>query len=252
MKPLYDPTFFSGISSGSKTSALKLLSIYGRYAVVGSFVDVGCGAATWLEAAQQVFALPSNQLYGVDGAHARAAHDKKPFQFAYQDLQGSIRVREEKFDLLVCVEVAEHLPVERADTFVADLVLHSESVIFGAAIPNQGGTGHVNEQWPDYWAEKFAKHGYVQLDIFRSELWDAADVMGWYSQNTFLYVKEGSKFHDELRRRGAMDQPRLPTRVIHPTIFALAACETAGPRRLVRALPAAAKRAFRSILKLKR
>lgn len=249
MKHFYSRKFFSGISHGSKSSALKLLSIYRRYASVGSILDVGCGTASWLEAAQEIFTLPADKVYGVDGMHAKIMHEGKPFSFLYQNLNDPIRVQGRKFDLLLCMEVAEHLPAERAESFVADLVFHSESIIFGAAIPNQGGTGHVNEQWPDYWAEKFAKHGYIPLDLFRGELWDAVDVMGWYAQNTFLYVKKGCKTFEDLRSGGAMDLPQLPLRIVHPMIFTLAACETAGPRRLLRALPDSAMRSVRRTLK---
>jgi len=35
-----------------------------------------------------------------------------------------------------------------------------DNVLFSAAIPNQGGTGHINEQWQEYWAEKFYANGF--------------------------------------------------------------------------------------------
>jgi hypothetical protein len=34
-----------------------------------------------------------------------------------------------------------------------------EVVLFSAAIPFQGGVGHINEQWPDYWVKYFSKTG---------------------------------------------------------------------------------------------
>jgi SAM-dependent methyltransferase len=251
VKQLYDDAFYAGIAPGSRTSADRLLSIYARYASVESFLDVGCGGGSWLDAAQQVFGLAPGRLTGLDGVYARSSHSDKRFKFVYQDLQQSIQVLDEKFDLLVCVEVAEHLRPTRADSLVSDLVIHADSIIFGAAIPNQGGTGHVNEQWPDYWAERFARHGYIQLDLFRAELWNVRDVMGWYSQNTCLYVKADSNAHRELMNRGAFDRPSLPVRVVHPAVFSLAACETAGVRRLMRAWPAAAMRTIRSLLRIR-
>lgn len=54
------------------------------------------------------------------------------------------------FDLAVTVEVAEHLPSSRAQSFVADLVHLASAIAFSAAIPGLGGTKHINEQWPDY------------------------------------------------------------------------------------------------------
>ncbi len=37
---------------------------------------------------------------------------------------------------------------------------HSNTIFWSAARPGQGGFNHVNEQEPEYWIEKFARHGY--------------------------------------------------------------------------------------------
>jgi 2-polyprenyl-3-methyl-5-hydroxy-6-metoxy-1,4-benzoquinol methylase len=58
---------------------------------------------------------------------------------------------EKEFDLVVSLEVAEHLPASAADQFVNTLVKHGKKILFSAAIPGQGGQDHLNEQWPDYW-----------------------------------------------------------------------------------------------------
>ena len=50
-----------------------------------------------------------------------------------------------KFDLVVSLEVAEHLPSECAETFVDSLTGLGPIVLFSAAIPHQGGTNHANE-----------------------------------------------------------------------------------------------------------
>ena len=71
------------------------------------------------------------------------------------------------------LEVAEHIPPECADIFVESLTWGLAPVImFSAAVPGQGGTLHLNEQWPAYWASKFAQHGYVLIDCLRPQLWD--------------------------------------------------------------------------------
>ena len=55
-------------------------------------------------------------------------------------------------------------------------------------MPGQGGIHHINEQWPWYWKELFARHGYVQLDPFRRAIWKNPDVAVYYQHNLFLYV----------------------------------------------------------------
>src|SRR5579862_3100091 len=56
------------------------------------------------------------------------------------------------FDLAMSFEVAEHLPPDAAKGFVDSLTRLAPLVLFSAAIPFQGGVGHINEQWPEYWA----------------------------------------------------------------------------------------------------
>lgn len=64
-----------------------------------------------------------------------------------------------KYDMVQCLETAEHMEPENAETVVANLTDISDIVLFSAAIPYQRGAHHVNEQWPGYWIELFAKKG---------------------------------------------------------------------------------------------
>ena len=81
------------------------------------------------------------------------------------------------------------MPPERGERFVADLVALAPVVLFSAAIPGQGGTDHINEQWQDYWARLFAKHDYVALDFLRLKFWNDSRIEWWYRQNIILYVR---------------------------------------------------------------
>jgi len=103
------------------------------------------------------------------------------------------------------LEVAEHLPEDKADLFVSVLVAHAEKIVFSAAIPSQGGQNHLNEQWPEYWQKKFEKHGYYFHDTIRPLIWNNAAIDWWYRQNMFLVTKERS------------DVKILP--VIHPELY---------------------------------
>ena len=52
----------------------------------------------------------------------------------------------------------EHLPPERAGSFVEDLTKLAPWCCF-RTIPGQGGDNHVNEMWQHHWARLFAKNG---------------------------------------------------------------------------------------------
>ncbi len=92
------------------------------------------------------------------------------------------------FDLVLCLEVAEHLPPESADTLIDSIASHaSRYLAFGAATPGQGGTGHLNEQQPDYWIEKLEAHGFRVEKAFGERL--PTDVSWWYRQNAMIAVR---------------------------------------------------------------
>jgi len=107
-------------------------------------------------------------------------------------------------------------------------------VAFSAAIPGQGGVGHVNEQWPDYWEALFAAKGYVLVDWFRRQLWDDTAIEPWYRQNLFLYVERARLGHLHM---GADGEARLPLRLVHPEMFELVVSEPLSLRALVQEAP---------------
>ena len=152
-----------------------------------SILDIGCGIGTWLKAAKD---LGIYDIFGIDsnlvnqGLLSKYIDDN---EFLGHDLKLPFRLNR-KFDLVVCLEVAEHLPVSSADILIQTLVSHSNVILFSAAIPGQGGQNHINEQWPEYWANFFLNHNYVFLDIVRPLIWENSSIDFWYRQNLFLVV----------------------------------------------------------------
>src|SRR3981081_11169 len=112
-----------------------------------SVVDIGCGTGTWLAAFRRD-GVPD--VFGIDGDWApRDRLQLTGGQVAHHDPSQPLDLGR-RFDLAICLEVAEHLPAASADALVALLTRHAPVVLFSAAIPGQGGTGHVNEQRPVY------------------------------------------------------------------------------------------------------
>ena len=157
---------------------------------VSSAIDVGCALGSWICSLKN---LGVSDVKGLDGPWADKESLSKHIQlsdFVEHDLNSSVYTDNKRYDLAVCLEVAEHVRPEHADNVVDTLVGLSDVILWSAAIPKQGGDGHVNEQWPSYWQKKFEKYGYVFLDIVRPLIWNDKRIFKWYRQNTFVVVKE--------------------------------------------------------------
>lgn len=152
-------------------------------------IDIGCGLGAWL-ATFKHFGV--EDVWGMDGHWLDPRMLQIPRErFSALDLTRPFR-RDRRFDLVVSIEVAEHLPPASAPGFVDSLVRLGDLVLFSAAIPYQGGTNHVNEQWQSYWAEHFHARGYVPIDCIRHKIWDleVSKVKRIYAQNMLLYARE--------------------------------------------------------------
>ena len=150
-----------------------------------SVVDVGCGIGTWLK----VFSDKGiTDFIGIDGDYVDRKtlkiNNSSLVEFDLETFYSSQR----KFDLAISLEVAEHLKQESADDFIKTLTNLSDVVIFSAAIPNQGGQNHLNEQEPSYWISKFEEEGFQCFDILRPVFWENKKVDCWYKQNIFLFT----------------------------------------------------------------
>lgn len=172
------------------TSAGIILPFVFKIVNPQSVLDVGCGNGSWLKMCKQ---LGVDDIYGVDGIQVSADELMiKESEFLKYDLTKKLELGK-KYDIAISLEVAEHLPESAADTFVDSLTSHTSIVLFSAAIPQQGGQYHLNEQWPNYWNEKFRNRGFQAFDILRGEFWDNENILWWYRQNMILFVKEGEE-----------------------------------------------------------
>lgn len=185
----YDQRFYNIIADGSLRSALIVAPLVQELVRARSAVDVGCGVGTWLKAFQQ---NGVETVLGLDGSYVDTQLLQIPAdRFRPTDLKKPIPV-DQRYDLAICLEVGEHLPASRCSDLVQALVNFAPVVLFSAALPGQGGTNHINEQWPEFWAKRFAARGYRKLDVIRPQIWQNEQVEPWYRQNIYLYADEAS------------------------------------------------------------
>ncbi len=186
-KVSYSKEFFDEMQETNLSSARAIIPHVMRLAAPRSVVDIGCGRGLWLKAFMEAGVADAE---GYDGEYVERGTLVIPEKlFHPQDLEKPVEFSK-MFDLAVCLEVAEHVPDAAADTLVGSLTRAAPVVLFSAALPLQGGSHHVNEQWPAYWQQKFAARGYVPVDAIRRHVWDDKSVSFFYAQNILLYVKE--------------------------------------------------------------
>ncbi|HEV2302053.1 MAG TPA: class I SAM-dependent methyltransferase [Stellaceae bacterium] len=238
----YSDEFYRSLDETSEVSARAILPLLFELAPVESVVDVGCGDGAWLAVALDCGA---GEILGLEGPWIEEARLKIP----------SARLRrvrldrpfgiERRFDLAMSLEVAEHLPPDRAAGFVEELTRLAPLVLFSAAVPGQGGVHHLNEQWPFYWARLFAEHGYRAIDALRLRVWDAPAVAFWYKQNVLIFAAPNAlAAHPKLAAAAAASSGD-PAALVHPDLY----CQTLrlaepGFRRWLEMAPQAVRRSL--------
>jgi glycosyltransferase involved in cell wall biosynthesis len=186
---LYNDTFYVNQQSASSRSAKCVVPIVLSLCPVINVIDVGCGVGTW---AREFLDRGIKDVLGIDGDYVNRDLLKIPQScFHVCNLSEPIELNR-RFELAVCLEVAEHLDQLRAEGFVADLTKLASVILFSAAVPGQGGTHHVNEQYLSYWAALFEAKGYTMLDVLRPRIWNDPKCDWTYRQNAVLFVERGN------------------------------------------------------------
>lgn len=181
-----------------------------------SLVDFGCGVGTWLNAAKD---QGVREALGFDGKWIMEKSVRLgPGEFRYENLETTIEL-EHPFAMAMSLEVAEHLDARHAATHVHNLTRAADRVLFSAAIPGQGGTHHVNEQWPGYWAERFHEEGFRCFDTVRPRFWNDAAIPYWYRQNTFLFANQSAISASPWLQKLAENPAKPPQSLVHPELW---------------------------------
>jgi SAM-dependent methyltransferase len=210
---MYDKKFYQTIRQGIQNSAAAVVPV-----VIESLgqaprrvIDIGCGEGWWAVE----FAKHGSEVIGLDGNYVKSALGDR--YIASDLMTAPIPARLfGQFDLAVCLEVAEHLHPNRAASFITELTSLAPVVLFSAAIPGQGGTGHVNEQWPGYWVKLFAENEFKVTGALRWKIWNDERVENWYRQNLLLAVSE----HEDLSLANLFEEPlATPFPVVHPILY---------------------------------
>ena len=149
-----------------------------------SVLDLGCNNGYWLAEFEKAGV---SDVMGVDCEDMISELVINKESFRVFDLALELNLGR-KYDMVLCLEVAEHLKEDHAEMLVRNICKHGNLVVFSAAIPGQGGYNHVNEKPIAYWVAMFSRWTYTADERFRGKITD--NVSGWYKNNTVVYRGE--------------------------------------------------------------
>ena len=163
-------------------SNLCLTAAFELFGEPDTLLDVGCGSGNLVDLANSR-GIPSR---GVDicceDSETLTIHDLTEPLFT------------DPADLVLCLEVGEHLPKSAASTLADSLaraVASQGMLIFSAATPGQGGAGHVNEQPHEYWIDMLSANYLFYDEASTAEiqfLWSyVAPDAWWYGKNALVF-----------------------------------------------------------------
>lgn len=132
-------------------------------------LDAGCALGLLVETLR----ARGVEAFGID-LSAYAISNAAPEMAAYLR-EGSIAADlGASYDLIVSIEVLEHMPAAEAEAAIANFCRHADDVLFSSSPLDYGETTHVNVRPPEYWAEQFGRHGFVRDVDF-----DASFITPW-------------------------------------------------------------------------
>ena len=161
-----------------------------------SVIDLGCGCGFLLERLKEHGVSTLKGIDGSDQAESDWSEDIKTFA----EVHDLVKFKPEgRYDLAVCMEVAEHIPQDKSSRVVKVVTsAASKFVWWTAAVPGQGGTGHVNCQSICYWVREFENQGFVPAweltyDL-KTEMLKIPEIcmsFPWFRDNLILFKRVG-------------------------------------------------------------
>lgn len=144
-------------------------------------LDLGCGLGYFV----QFLRAEGMEAWGVEAADMGAAFKAPGFQIQ-RDLSTPFDL-EQKADLVICLEVVEHIPPSLEDVVFDNIVRHvGQYLLFSGATPGQQGTGHINEQPESYWFAHLVRRG-LRLIPDQTIQIRLASQLPWYANNASLW-----------------------------------------------------------------
>ena len=158
---IYDDAFFDGpgCAQGRESADAVARVLHRRFAPRTMF-DFGCGTGETLTAMAELDVI----AFGCEGSIQGVRRCDARLVVFQADLKQPVHLNR-KFDLVTCIEVAEHLPKRSERVLVQSIASAAgKHVMFSASVPGQPGDDHINLQPPEHWARLFQAEGLRWLE----------------------------------------------------------------------------------------
>ncbi len=118
-------------------------------------MDVGCAKGFLVEHLRDA----GVEAFGVDISPYAISQARNDLRAFFQVANGAESLSGQ-FDLITCIEVAEHMPEADARRMIADMCQHTDHVIFSSTNEDFEEPTHINMHPEIYWVELFRQHGF--------------------------------------------------------------------------------------------
>ena len=176
---------FDAIEEEEKPCAVRIAHWIKNEINPARVLDIGCGPGMYTYALNEL----GVNCQGVD-IDDRVDGKVRIIRGDLLNLDGS-----EQADLVMCLEVAEHIDPQYSDKIVDSIyntIASGGTLIWTAAQPGQGGIGHINNRKKEYWLEKFQQRNLVWDQNHQNRLIDFCQQgvhMGWFVRNLLVLRK---------------------------------------------------------------
>lgn len=166
-----------------------------------SIIDVGCATGDLVAE----FVIQGVQAFGIEGSTACLQHlECSASRLFLFDIRYPLPKGIGRYDLALCLEVAEHIEPEYAHQLIQNLGLLSGRILISAAPPGQGGHYHVNCRPPEYWVELFCIHAFKRVQCIERQIKQAWEplrkkpgIKAYYENSMYFERKAYDRDHDD-------------------------------------------------------
>jgi len=182
---MYTRDFHASIENEEYPQAVRLGEYIKDYCPCSKFIDFGCSSGIYVR--ELISHVESIGFEFSEDAVKNAVCDK----VIHCDITQPISLDKKDGTLGLCLEVLEHINDESWLVVLTNLTKLCDKIIFSAAMPGQGGVGHINCRPKLDWIRRFHILGWV-VDVdhtrhMRGYMMNGYH-MGWFANNAIVFV----------------------------------------------------------------